>query len=317
MRAPGPATREVSPARRQLVVLVLLTLVWGFNWPIMKLGVSGLPGAPAAYPPLTFRALSLALGLPVLAAALVALKVPFAVPRRHWGELLQLAALNMMVWHAIVIVALQALSSGRAAILGYSMPIFAALWGRFVYGERLGVRSAFGVAAAALGVLLLLAHEFGRLSGAPWAALSMLAAAAIWAYGTHRLRRTTPGVPTLTIAFWMTAATTLSMTLLALAFEHERWQTPAPHVLLAIVYNALGVFGFAHAAWFYLARTLPPVASSISTMLIPVLGVFSGALALGETLHWQDFAAMLLIVAAIGSVFGAPIAGKGRESPAR
>ena len=62
------------------------------------------------------------------------------------------------------------------------------------------------------------------------------------------------------------------------------------------------MFAFAQAAWFYLARTLPPVASSVSVMLIPVLGVFSGALLLGEQLHWQDFAAVASMVAAIGLV---------------
>ena len=58
----------------------------------------------------------------------------------------------------------------------------------------------------------------------------------------------------------------------------------------------------AHAAWFYLARSLPPVASTLSVMFIPVLGVFSGALWLGEVLHWQDWAAVVLMVVAIASV---------------
>jgi drug/metabolite transporter (DMT)-like permease len=44
------------------------------------------------------------------------------------------------------------------------------------------------------------------------------------------------------------------------------------------------------------------VASSVSVMMIPVLGVFSGALLLGEPLHWQDWTAVVLIVAAIGLV---------------
>jgi drug/metabolite transporter (DMT)-like permease len=73
-------------------------------------------------------------------------------------------------------------------------------------------------------------------------------------------------------------------------------------VSAAVIYNAVGVFGFAHAAWFYLARTLPPVASSISVMLIPVLGVFSGAWLLGETVHGTDWAAVALIVVAIALV---------------
>ena len=279
-----------------------LTLVWGLNWPAMKVGVSGLPDAPMAYPPLAFRALSMLLGVPVLGLALLALKVPFAVPRRHWKELAVLTLLNMAVWHVIVIVAVQQLTSGRSAILGYTMPVFAALWGRWVWGDRLGWLQLLGVMSAALGVLLLLSGEFGKLSGAPWAALAVVFAAAVWALGTHKLRRSKIELPLLTVVFWMTACTALLMSLLSLLFERAAWRATEPHVWASIVYNAVGVFGFAHAAWFYLARTMPPVASSVSVMLIPVLGVFSGALLLGEALHWQDWTAVALMVAAIGLV---------------
>jgi drug/metabolite transporter (DMT)-like permease len=292
----------MSLTRRQLVVLVLLTLVWGLNWPVMKLGVSGTPAAPSPFPPLTFRALSMGLGLPVLAAALVWLKVPFAVPRGERRELLRLTLANMLVWHVVIIVALQQLSSGRSAVLGYTMPIFAALWGWLLYGERLSWRQNLGVAAAALGVALLLAGEFERMGGAPLAAAAIVIAAAIWAWGTHLLRRSPSTMPLLTIVFWMTAITAVLMGLLAIAFERQSWRWPDAPVGFAIAYNAVGVFGFAHAAWFYLARGLPPVASGISVMLIPVLGTFAGAWWLGEALHWQDHAAMVAIVVAIALV---------------
>jgi drug/metabolite transporter (DMT)-like permease len=292
----------LRPTSRQLWVLLALTLVWGLNWPVMKAGVSGLPGAPVGYPPLSFRALSMWLGLPVLGAALLWLKVPIAVPRRHWPELALLALLNMVVWHVFVIISVQHLSSGRSAILGYMMPVFAALWGRWLWGDRLGWQQALGVAAAALGAALLLAGETTRMAGAPLAALAVLVSAAVWALGTHRLRRSTIPLPLLTIVFWMTALTALVMLLLSVALERDAWRAPEPHVWGAVLYNAVGVFGFAHAAWFYLARTMPPVASSVSVMLIPVLGVFSGALLLGEPLHWQDWTAVVLMVAAIGLV---------------
>jgi drug/metabolite transporter (DMT)-like permease len=304
----------MTTTRRQLWVLVLLTLVWGFNWPVMKIGVSATAGQPP-FPPLAFRALSMLAGLPVLALALLGLKVPLKLPRHEWRQTALLALPNMMIWHAIVIVAVQALSSGRAAILGYSMPIFTALWGVLVFGERFSARQAGGVAAAALGIVLLLAHEFGKLSGAPWAALAMLVAACIWAYGTHRLRRAVMSVPLLTVVFWMTALTTATMCLLTLLFERARWAVPDAPVLAAIAYNAIGVFAFAHAAWFYLARSMPPVASSISVMLIPVLGTFSGAFILHEQLHWQDFAAMVLMVVAIAAVLLKPSAGSPGKGP--
>ena len=96
--------------------------------------------------------------------------------------------------------------------------------------------------------------------------------------------------------------TTSVMTVLACVFERSQWVPPSSSNWLAIGFNALLVFGFAQAAWFYLARSLPPVASTLSVMLIPVLGVFSGALWLGEVLHWQDWAAVALMVLSIAAV---------------
>ena len=280
---------------RQLALLAGLTLVWGLNWPIMKFGVT-------QFPPLSFRALSMWIGLPVLWLAVRALGQPLRIARRDWPELAKLTITNMIVWHVLAILSVQALSSGRAAILGYTMPVFSALWGMALFGQRLAARQLAGVAAAAIGVALLLWHELGRMSGKPWAAGGMLLSAAVWALGTQQLRRTRMEAPTLAIVFWMTTLTTLVMTVLAAALEHERWHAPAPGVWAAIVFNAVLIFGFAQPVWLYLARALPPVASTLSVMLIPVLGTLSGAWWLSEQLHWQDFAAIVLMLAAIASV---------------
>ncbi|MEY2947376.1 MAG: putative inner rane transporter YedA, partial [Pseudomonadota bacterium] len=262
---------------RQWLILALLTVVWGLNWPIMKMGVTG-------FPPLTFRFICLLIGTPVLGLGLWAMKVPFQIPKRYWRELLVLAIFNMFIWHALIILAVQYLSSGRSAILGYTMPIFSALIGAWVFKNQLAQRAWGGVAAAALGVVLLLWHELSNLSGKPIGVVLALVAASTWALGTQLLRRTGIPLPTLTLSFWMTAMTTVVMGILSFAFEFDRWQEPSATHWASILYNAVLVFGFAHAAWFYLARSLPPVASTLSVMMIPILGVFSGAWALNETL---------------------------------
>jgi drug/metabolite transporter (DMT)-like permease len=282
-------------SQRQWVVLVVLTIVWGINWPIMKMGVQG-------YPPLSFRAISSTLGLPVLALVLVALKVPFKVPRANWAELFWLALFNMILWHGLIILAVNALSSGRAAILGYTMPIFSAVLGAWFFGNRLSARAWGGVAAAALGVVLLLWHELTQLAGRPLGVWMALTGAAFWALGTHKLRHTTLKVPTLTIVFWMTALTNLSMVLLALVFDQGQWRMPSSANWFAILFNATLIYGFSQAAWFYLARSLPPVASTLSVMFIPIVGVMTGAWWLHEVLHWQDWAAVALMAVAIASV---------------
>jgi drug/metabolite transporter (DMT)-like permease len=293
--------------RRQIALLVFITIVWGFNWPVLKTGVTG-------YPPWTFRTLSMLLGLPVLYAMTRTLKVPLRVPRNEWRELAGLTFTNMIAWHVVAIVAIQALSSGRAAILGYTMPIFSALVGAALFGQRLKGRQWLGVAAAAVGVALLLWHELAHMAGRPWAAMGMLLAAAMWALGTQQMRRTQLASHTLALGWSMTVATAVVMGLLAIVFERSAWAAPSPAVWFAVVYNAVLIFGIAQPLWLVLVRELPPVASTLSVMLIPVLGALSGAWLLNETLHWQDGAAVLLMLAAIGSVLWPSRDGRAAEA---
>lgn len=282
-------------SRRQLAALVFVTLVWGLNWPVLKVGVQG-------FPPLSFRAISMALALPVLWLTLHLRGLPLRIARAHWRRVAWLGLFNLALWNAPMILAMPLLSSGRAAILGYTMPIFSALLGAWLHHDRLSARGWLGVLAAALGVVLLLWNELGAMGGRPLGVALMLLAAACWAHGTQMLRRSRLPVATLTLAFWMMAVATAVLALLALLLEHDQWRVPSAGAVGATAFNALLVLSLAQAAWFSLARDLPPIASTLSVMMIPVLGVFIGALWLGEVIHWQDWSAMLLMCVAIASV---------------
>jgi drug/metabolite transporter (DMT)-like permease len=104
----------------------------------MKVGVTG-------FPPLTYRMICLLIGTPVLGLVLLFLKVPFKVPRQYWKELLILSVFNMFFWHILIILAVSLLSSGRSAILGYTMPIFSALIGAIIFKTQLSKRNWTGV----------------------------------------------------------------------------------------------------------------------------------------------------------------------------
>ena len=118
---------------RQLVLLVLLTIVWGLNWPVMKLGVQH-------FPPLSFRMVSMWIGLPILAVFVASKGLPLTIPRSYWGQLAKLTLFNMVIWHCLIIIAIPTLSSGRAAILVYTMPIFSAIFGS-LFHDKLGARA--------------------------------------------------------------------------------------------------------------------------------------------------------------------------------
>ena len=282
-------------SRKQLILIILVTLTWGLNWPVMKMGVTG-------FPPLTFRAICLWIGVPILWLAMRLMRVPLYVARKDYRELLWLAVTNMFVWHVLIILAISLLSSGRAAILGYTMPVFSALLGVAFFGAQMRPVQWLGVGAAAVGVSLLLFNELTNFAGQPLGVLMALVAAAVWALGTQKLRRTTIAASTLTLSFWMTQMAAVVLTMMSVMFERHLWVMPPAKTWGAIVYNGVLIFGFTHAAWFTLARGLPPVASTLSTMMIPVLGVFLGALWLGEVLHWQDWAAVGLMAVAISTV---------------
>jgi drug/metabolite transporter (DMT)-like permease len=288
--------------RRDLVLLSLLTLSWGVNWPIMKLGVRD-------FPPLSFRVLSMMGGIAVIWLAARIQREPLTIPAGKLGTVIRLAIPNMLVWHSMIIIGVKLLSSGRAAILGYTMPMWAALSGLLFFGDRLDRKGLFGIALAMLGAGLLLSNEFTKISGQPVGMMLALIAAAGWGLGTVLLKRTQLEMPTISLTLWMLSFTTVAMTLLAFLFERDQWHWPNAISWAAIIYNAAVIFGFAHVVWFKLARTLPPVASSLSVMFIPVIGTFSGAWVLGETPQWQDYVAMVAILGAMSTVLFKPRAG--------
>lgn len=296
---PAPHAVSTSPfamSRRDLGLLALLTLTWGMNWPVMKLGVAELA-------PMTFRAVSIGLGVPVLWLIVRSQRVSLAVPREHWRELLALALTNMVIWFILVMYGVKLLASGRAAILGYTMPIWAAIVGIVVFGEHPSRRLAVGVVAAAAGVALLLAGEVAAIAGSPLGTVCMLLAALSWGLGTHLTRRRRMRTHVLTITLWSLVLSFAVCAAAALLLERDQWRgAPGTSGWWAIAYNALIIVGFSHVIWFRIASTLAPVASGLSVMMIPVIGLFSGMAILGETPRWQDWVALGCILVAIASV---------------
>ena len=102
---------------RIFLALAALTLFWGFNWPVMKLSMRELS-------PLYFRALTLSGGVLLLIVWFRAHGASLRLPRSQFGRVVLLAVPNIMLWHGLSIFGVQALASGRAAILGFTMPIW-------------------------------------------------------------------------------------------------------------------------------------------------------------------------------------------------
>jgi drug/metabolite transporter (DMT)-like permease len=287
---------QLALSRRDLLLLALLTFLWGVNWPVMKAGVND-------FPPLTFRMIGVIGGVALLFAVARLRSMPLRIPREHWRELFLLGVTNMALWYVLAIYGVSLLSSGRAAILGYTMPVWAALLGFALHGERLDGRTLLGVAAAVVAVALLMSSELSAIAGSPLGALLMLSAAITWAFGTRMMRRRMVQAPLVVLTFWMMVIALVLCIPVAVLLESDRLvRMPNAVEWGAILFNVFLVFGLAQLLWFRLATILPPVASGLSVMLIPVVGLLSGMLLLGETPSWPDYAALGFVIASIATV---------------
>ncbi len=283
-------------SRKQMLALVLLTLFWGVNWPMMKLSLAELQ-------PLHFRALTMSLGT-VCLAAFFRWRGARLWPnsKQEWQAIVMLALPNVLGWHGLSIYGVQQLPSGRAAILGFTMPVWTVLLGVVFYGQKLTPRLLVAIAAVLAAIGLLLANELGRLAGSPSGILWMQAAAFCWALGTIWTRQTGNRVGTETLIVWMMAIGSVAMALLAWNLEPAQSYHFSAPVWISLVYGVLINYGVAQILWFSLARVLPPSTSAISVMAIPLIGTLSATFIVGERPHWQDYAAMVFVMLAIASV---------------
>lgn len=283
---------------RSLVPILVLTLVWGANWPILKLGVSEMA-------PLTFRAYTLPFaGLCLLAVAKWSGE-SISIPRSLWLIAILLALLNVTGWNGLVLFGVQAMPAGRSAILAYTMPVWATLVSLMVLHEPLSKRKALGLGLGMTGMLVLLADDFTAIRGSPFGALMILGAAIVWACGTVLLRKYKPAIPQNTLSGWMMLVGWIPIAIMAPLFDPDglsKLPALSGTAWFAIAYNIFFAGTIAHWAWFTLARTLPVAVSSMSSLPVPVVGVFAGMLVLGERPGAAEWIALMLVLSALVAV---------------
>lgn len=282
--------------RSGLLLLVALSLLWGFNWPIMKTALSEVP-------PFAFRSLCVASGAVGLLLLARLGGHSLRLPRGALGPLVLAAFFNITLWNLLIAYGIILLpSSGRAAILAYTMPLWAVMLSAPVLGERLSRRQGLGLAVGLLGLAVLMGGDLGVLSTAPLGAALILAAAFSWALGTVIVKRSLHAVPTAVLAGWQMAIGGLPVFLGALWLEDAALTPVSLWPALSVLYNMLVCFIFCYWAWFRIVAMVPLAVSGLSTLSIPVIGVLGGALLLGEPIGAQEVLSVALVAVALATV---------------
>jgi drug/metabolite transporter (DMT)-like permease len=311
--APGAEPRAESTAPRTgFILLGLLSFFWGINWPMMKWGVTEVS-------PWSFRAFCIVVGSIGLFVCARLARQSITIQRRDLRPLLVAAFFNTTVWHLCSAYGLVHMASGRAAIIAFTMPLWATLLAVPVLGETITKAKMAGLALGLAGLALLLVGEAAAIGAAPLGALLMLGAALGWAAGSLAVKRHRWSMQSFPLTGWQLLLGGLPILAGWWILEGDgTWLRPGVDApswrgLLGLVYAATVPMIFCQWGWVRVLQVFPASVAAVGTLLIPVVGVFSSALLVGERIGLTEIAALGLITASLAVVLGPRVPGAPRR----
>jgi drug/metabolite transporter (DMT)-like permease len=268
---------------RPYLLLICLAFVWGIHWPVAKIGLRDLP-------PFTYGALRVATGLAVIVAVL-AVRRGARLPSRHDVPIILSVGIGQMAAGIVLMnFALPLISAGRSSILVYTMPLWVALIQLPMLRAGGAGRQVAGLLVGLAGIAVLLNpqaiawHSSSQLLGSA----GLLVSAILWAVTTIHLRRHEWHGKPLDLMPWQLLIALVPLVIAALVLEHGQPIHWEPTAVAAVLYS--GPLATALAFWLTqsISRSLSPLATTMGFLAVPVVGLASSWLLLGEPLTALD-----------------------------
>jgi drug/metabolite transporter (DMT)-like permease len=285
----------LSGARvRPYLLLLCLGLVWGTHWPITKIGLRDLP-------PFTYGTLRVATGLAVIVGMLAARGALSLPDRRDLPVILSVGLGQMAAAIALMNFALQLVAAGRSSILAYTMPLWVGLFQLSSLRTAGAGRQLAGLLIGLVGIALLLSPQSidWRSTGQLLGSAALLVSAVMWAATTIHLRHHEWHGTPFSLMPWQLLVAIVPLAILALALEADRTIHWEPTAVAAVIYS--GPIATALAYWLAqsVSRSLSPLATTMGFLTVPVVGLVSSWIILGEPLTGLDLAGAAATLAGV------------------
>jgi drug/metabolite transporter (DMT)-like permease len=276
-----------------LLFLAITSVGWGLNWPVMKFLMAELP-------PLTARGCTGVIGAGLLAVLALWRGESLRVARAQWAPLVVLALLNVTGWMALMGLALLWLPGGEAAVIAYTMPVWAAGLAWWILGERMSLARIVAILMAFAGIAALMGGDGFQASAEKWPGIALALLGAFgFALGTVLAKRFRLALPLVTSSAWQIGIGCVPVALLGLAFETPHFAVLSWTGWGLLAYIVIVPFCVAYVCWFAALKMLPASVAAIGTMAVPVIGVVVSAMVLHEPLGIGQIAALLLTLAGV------------------
>jgi drug/metabolite transporter (DMT)-like permease len=274
--------RKVS-ARLALVVWLSLCAIWGSTWLAIKLGLRDLP-------PLTFAGIRFAAAALVLfgIAALRGARLPRGA--RDWRLLAYTGLLTITLNYALVFWGEQYISSGLAAVLSATVPLFGLpLAHRYLASEPLNRWRVAGVLLGVVGVAIVCSGQLGI--GGPlafWASLGMILAALATAHAGVLIKASGTHMEPSVLAGVQMAGGCIPLLLAGVLLEgnplHFSW---TPMAWAALGYLTILGSVIAFLMYYWLIRHTEVTWVLMIPLVTPLVAMVFGVLFAGEAVGWH------------------------------
>ncbi|MFC7478082.1 DMT family transporter, partial [Dankookia sp. GCM10030260] len=223
--------------------------------------------------------------------------------REEWRGVLALSLLIMVIFPFALIAGVMLVGPGQAAILNYTMPLWASLLAVPVLGERLDRRTLMALGLGLAAVLLVLAGTIGPEGPNGLGVGLGLVAGATFGAGTVLSKKLRFRSPVLLITAWQLLLGTPPAFVVWLLLHDQTYLHPdAGRGLFGLFYMIVFANALAYAAWFPVVGRLKASVASLSLLVVPCIGVASSAVLVQRAIGPFDVAALACVLGAIALV---------------
>ncbi|MGG3452767.1 DMT family transporter [Paenibacillus rhizolycopersici] len=298
----------MSTSRSRYLALLMLGAIWGGSYYFIKLLV-------ADFGPWTVVFFRSALGCLAITAVMLLFRIPFKWRQIPWRPVALMAMVNTCIPWALIGFSETHISSSMASVLNATTPLFSLAVGTLFFGASMHKTKWMGMAAAAVGVLLILEPHPGTVSetGA-WGVAGMLLASLFYGTGSQLSGRLLRTLSTYQATFGTLLFSMAGSGVFALCLE------PIPYARMLEPSNlgammGLGILGsgLAYILFYWLVKHGGPTFATLVTYLLPVFSLLWGVKLLNEPFHWRMIAGLVLI---LSGVFLAGTSSRKRSNPA-
>jgi O-acetylserine/cysteine efflux transporter len=287
---------------RDLLSALIVVIIWGTNFVAMKVGLRNLTPFQMGAARYVFAVLPLIL---------------FVKPPKLPAKWVIAYGLSQGVGQfGFLFLSLKVgMSASLASVILQTQVFFTAIFGFMLLKERTSRALLAGLTLAALGLgcFAMNFFESGHVTDiTPGGFALCLTGAAMWAVSNivvRQAQKTAPGFDVISFMVWCSLVPIIPFVLLSLAFDDPatRWQwVGAPFTTwIAVAYLGWMATILGYAMWTRLLKRHPVNRVAPFSLGVPVAGITSGMLILGDTINgWQWTGISLIVAALICTMFG-------------